>query len=458
LGQTYMQPMTKKRKKSDPFVSELESSLDLGEFISYNRSWDFVRDLEDVKHKIDALVKEGQAERAVSLYKLFLSGCYEKADEIDDSGGNLGMFFEDLFCAWIKARQKAKYDPAETVQNIHKWMDNDDYGFCYEIERNVVKVLDKKTVQLFEAAINSRFEKAFATVVPQKNQRMFDYPLEVRKNVSILKVIYVELKNADAYLALIEKTGTSPTDCEILANIFKMKRKYQDALSWVDKGLKLGQKSNWGNQSSFGLTGLKQDLLTKLGRREDALDLAWIAFKKHPSTFSYDKLMKFVVKEDVKLWHQKALGKAQNASLSGFIDICVKNKEWNRLSEHISSIENEKLEELSHYTTERAAKGLAKKHNLAAAKIYSALGMRIVKKGKSKYYQYALEHFRKACKLYEKAGRNPLWLDLVEKVRKDHSRKYSFIGYFEEIVDRRPQKRSEPFETRALKRWKKQTE
>ena len=64
--------MTKKRKKSDPLISVLESALDLGEFVSYNRSWDFMKDLEDVKHKIDALVKDGEAEHAVSLYKLFL--------------------------------------------------------------------------------------------------------------------------------------------------------------------------------------------------------------------------------------------------------------------------------------------------------------------------------------------------------------------------------------------------
>jgi len=151
-----------KRKKSDPLISVLERALDLGEFISYNRSWGFVRDLEDVKQKIDALVKDRQTERAVGLYEIFLSSCYEKADEIDDSGGNLGMFFEDLFCAWINARQKAKYNPEETVQNILRWMDNDDYGFCFEIERTVVKVLNKKSVRLFEAAIKSRFEKAFS--------------------------------------------------------------------------------------------------------------------------------------------------------------------------------------------------------------------------------------------------------------------------------------------------------
>jgi len=40
-----------KRKKSDSLVWALESALDLGEFVSYNRSWDFVQSLEEVKHK-----------------------------------------------------------------------------------------------------------------------------------------------------------------------------------------------------------------------------------------------------------------------------------------------------------------------------------------------------------------------------------------------------------------------
>ena len=114
------------------------------------------------------------------------------------------------------------------------------------------------------------------------------------------------------------------------------------------------------------------------------------------------------------------------------------------------------LEELSHYTTERAAKGLAKKHGLAAAEIYSALGMRILKKGKSNYYRYALEHFLKVQKLYEKGGRDQLWTDLVERVRRDHFRKYSFIPDFEKIVAGRPLKKSESFKRRILKRWKKQ--
>lgn len=53
--------------------------------------------------------------------------------------------------------------------------------------------------------------------------------------------MFFESKDINAYLALCERTGTTPKDCENIANIYKVKRKYQDALNWVEKGLKYGK-------------------------------------------------------------------------------------------------------------------------------------------------------------------------------------------------------------------------
>lgn len=119
----------KRSKDEESLVKVIEKTLSLGEFISYGRSWDFINKLEEVKSKIDDLVRIGEAKRAVSLYEVFLSGCYEKAEEIDDSGGNLGMFAQKLFISWIVARQKAGCHSHETVKHILRWMHNDDYGF-----------------------------------------------------------------------------------------------------------------------------------------------------------------------------------------------------------------------------------------------------------------------------------------------------------------------------------------
>jgi len=446
----------KHSKKKEPLVLVIENVLDLGGFISYDQSWDFVNQLEEVKSEIDDLVKTGEAERAVSLYEVFLSGCYEKAEEIDDSGGNLGMFAQELFISWIKARQKAGCSPNETVKYILRWMDNDDYGFCYDIERDVARVLDRKGFFLFSQHFEDQFESAFAPFKDQEPKYIYDYPSEVYRPANVLKAIYIAEKDVKSYLALCEKTIASPKDCENIAALYKTKRCFADALDWVEKGLALEDNRQWGNQSSNALKGMKRELLSKLGRKEDALKAAWSEFKRHPCVYSYEDLMKYVPKKNAQQWHEKAMQEANRDSLPGFIEICVKTNEWQMLSKRIDSAKHEELEEISHYVTEKAGDGLIRNHKQAAAKIYRALGMRIIKSGKSKYYQYALEHFQKAKELYEKNDQNRKWSSVVAIVRKNHSRKYSFINDFETIATGGNLESPESFESRVQKRWKKQ--
>jgi hypothetical protein len=57
-------------------------------------------------------------ERAVRLHESFLAGCYEKADEVDDSNGYLGQLVDTLYIGWLKARQAAGADPDETATPV----------------------------------------------------------------------------------------------------------------------------------------------------------------------------------------------------------------------------------------------------------------------------------------------------------------------------------------------------
>jgi len=120
------------------------------------------------------------------------------------------------------------------------------------------------------------------------------------------------------------------------------------------------------------------------------------------------------------------------------------------LSKRINSAKHENIEKIGHYVTEGGAKGLVRNHKLAAAKIYRALGMRIIKSGKSKYYQ------QKAKELYEKIDQSRKWSSIVAIVRKDHYRKYGFINDFETIVTNGKLESAESFKSKVQKRWKKQ--
>ena len=143
--------------KTDPLEQEIEAALQPGSFIKYGAGWPFVEGLDRVEGKIARLVRSAPA-RAVALHETFLAGCYEKAEELDDSSGNFGMFVDGLFRGWVKARQAAGADPGETARRLVTWMDDDPYGFCSQLDRDLVKVLDKRGLAAFERRIRERFE------------------------------------------------------------------------------------------------------------------------------------------------------------------------------------------------------------------------------------------------------------------------------------------------------------
>jgi uncharacterized Zn finger protein len=146
---------------------------------------------------------------------------------------------------------------------------------------------------------------------------------------------------------------------------------------------------------------------------------------------------------------------AEKAGLGDFVSLCVKAKEWERLGRRVHSATGEEMESLSHYCTEPAAKVLTKKDALAAAKLYRALGLRIVNAGKSKYYTEAFGHFENARDLYCATGHTAEWQSLVGAVRAAHSRKSGFPSAFERIVSGRAHSCSYTEEART--RWKRLT-
>ncbi|MCK5802988.1 MAG: hypothetical protein KAI66_09160 [Lentisphaeria bacterium] len=450
--------MTAKRRKRDSLIDEIEDALMPGCFIDYNASWDFVHGLEAVAEKLPKLVAKGEAARACEFYEMLLAGCYEKVEEIDDSSGDLGMFFEELFCDWVRARQKAGCDAAETVELTLNWMRSDDYGFFYDIESNLGKAFDARGYKLLCRNFQTRFEKAFAAVSEPRPERLSEFPWEVRKPAGSLKKLYAAKNRIDDFITLSECVGVTPKDCEQIAELYASRKRDREALVWVERGAALNGEYSWGNESAYGLTHLRQELLQRLGRGDEALTSAWAEFQKYPCDHSYDTLMQYVPDSERAAWHRKAVEQAREGSLTGFVQICTATKEWELLAERVLAESHEALVGESHYTTEPAAEGLAEGHPDAAAKLHHALGLRIVDAKKSKYYDAALGHFRQARRLYIEAGMHDEWQILVQSVRERHFRKYSFMPGFEAIVSGGDEDRSDSFAARARHRWREQTD
>jgi len=77
---------------------------------------------------------------------------------------------------------------------------------------------------------------------------------------------------------------------------------------------------------------------------------------------------------------------------------------------------------------------LAKSYPLLAAKLYLALGFRILEEKQSKYYDAALGHFEEAREILLKEIQPDEWEKVVAEVREKHSRKYGFMPGSERLA------------------------
>lgn len=448
--------MTRKstRGRGDPIEHEIELALNPGAFIPYGACFSFVSDLDEVAAKIAKLIASDSS-RAVSLYEAFLAACYLKIEELDDSGGSFGQFVDELYCGWLKARQAGGADPDETASRLLEWMDGDDYGFSYHLEKDLVKVFDKANLAAFVKHIRARFNAAGKS--PQKSDGSFkDRPDYVRRHFGeILRNLYAAQKNVAAYVALAEETGLVAQDCHVIATLCVSRRKREEALVWVDRGIDLDRKTPHGSMAGHELAKLRREILTKLGRGSEALDSAWADYRKHPSQYTYEDLMKLVPKAERAEWHEKAMATAKGADLHSAIDLLVATKEMDRLADLIHQASDQALENLSHYTTEPAAKKLEKNRPDLAARLWRAQGLRIVNAKKSKYYAAALSNLESAKRCFERCGLQGEWLKTVSQVRADHHRKSAFMGGFERLVEGVGPSDNPSFMERAKARFRK---
>ena len=431
---------------------EIELALEPDNFIPDRASFSHVSGLERIAAAIAKLIRS-DPRRAVGLFEAFLAGCQEKAEEVDDSSGSFGQFVQGLFCEWIKARQGSGADPDETATRLLSFMDRDTYGFSNGLEKEAAKALDKAGLAALELKVRVRFEAAATAKSPTDGSLRSDPDCPRRRWGGVLRSVYLAQRDVAAYVALSERTGLTAQDCQAIATLLVARRKPQDALDWVERGLGIEKQTPQYGFAGHELAKLRRVLLSKLGRGGEALDLAWAEFRKRPSRFAYDDLMKFAPKSERAVWHENAMGALEGTNIGSAIELLLGTKELERLANLVRRTTDGELQCESHYVTEPAAKKLEKRHPDLAARLWRAQGMRIVDAKKSKYYDAALSNFERAKSLFGKAGLAAEWAKTVSDVRTRHRLKTGFMPDFEKLVAGSPPSEKPSFLERAKKRW-----
>ncbi len=443
----------------DPMEAEIEHALDPGRFISDRSCFRFVDSLEQVAAAIGRLVTD-DPDRAATLYETFLAGCYEKAEEVDDSSGSFGMFAQSLISGWITARQAAQVSPQQTTARLLAWMDDDQYGFCHRLEHEIATVFDEAGLAAFIDAIRSRFEAADQATPAAGGSDQADRDARRRRAetarwAEALRSLYATRGDLDAYVELAERTGLTADDCLTVANLLVTRGDPAQALAWVDRGLELDADRPYPSFAAHSLTELKPRLLVDLGHGEQALETAWADYRKHPDRYSYDHLMTFVPPAERPGWHDRAVTVALDGDryLPAVIELLLHTNETGRLGQLAARTPDSSWEGVGHHAAEQAGTALEPGHPGEAARIWRAAGMRILKAGRSRYYGAALRYFEHAKRCYQQAGQPAQWQQVIDEVYAQHSRKTSFLPGFDAVATGTGRTPQPSFLDQAKARW-----
>ena len=422
-------------------------------FIHYRITDDFVSDLQRLEERLRSLVPREPA-RVADLYEAFIAGCYERADNIDDSDGSFGDFFAMLFCGCIAARQAAGADAGETVDWVLAWMDDDPYGFCHDLARHAAEVLDPRGLAAFVNRVRARFDAATDARRSPEGVSRNDTTYDRERWAEALRRLYIAQHDLSSFRALAEENGLTSADCYTLATMTLARDDAAEALGWAERGLELAAKGTTSDYpATFRLEKLRRDLLVKLDRPREALESAWTEYLEQPSAASFHELMEYAPDSERSVWRERALDASAAAHLSSRIELLVAAQEPGRLVELVDATGDQELESLSHSYTRPAAEMLEASSPRTAARRCRAQALRILTAKKSKYYDAALANLESAKRCFERAGLVTEWERTVTQLRDDHHRKVAFMPGFERLVAGHGPSTELSFLERAKSRW-----
>jgi hypothetical protein len=126
-------------------------------------------------------------------------------------------------------------------------MDQDPFGFCFDLEKDLAGALDRSGREALVRLLRARLD-APPTSAEGSSRHIQDYSRH--RSGEVLRALHLAQKDIDAYVQLAEESGLGAGDCHAIATLLIARRRLEEALSWAERGIEIDAKD--GHRSSAG--------------------------------------------------------------------------------------------------------------------------------------------------------------------------------------------------------------
>ena len=200
-------------------------------FIDYRESGPFCDRLYAISEKAEKYLVTQAPNLAVKLCQSLIEMDGNLFERVDDSHGDLGGFYYQLFDVLDKALPLSSLSPSAIVDYISQIYSSDDYGNRHAIIDKLNHALTPEVIEQFKQRLPEPSEDILSRRDGKVEWKIFQNHAE---QLSIHKKIADKEKNIDRYIDLCQLTGIDDQSrCEIasrLNNQFQSEK----AIEWLE--------------------------------------------------------------------------------------------------------------------------------------------------------------------------------------------------------------------------------
>lgn len=344
----------------------IDSATRTRSFVDYRSARAWASGVNAVLDAIADIASHDRAALALKLVEQAIDRVGKAIASIDDSDGYCSALLDRACEIHLRAANTVRPDPIGLARGLFAREMADEHDAFHAAAARYAEVLGKRGLEEYRRLAAEAWEK----LPPRKAGRKRDELEENHGKLAGIVDFFAERSgDVETRVALRAKNLSSPWDYLRLIEFCRELGREKEALRRAEEGLWMFEDGPADERLLF----LTVDLLTKGGRKDDALAHLWRTFEKSPTFEVYARLRKLggnAVRERAIEFLQRRLGKEKRSQWQHPADLLVRvlthekmyDAAWAAVRQH----------QVSLGMSEALARASEKSHTRAALEVYAA--------------------------------------------------------------------------------------